>query len=156
MDMYKKGCDYMEKQLIICASPYQQKYYFESNFEDMPQAIKEELIAEAAKIAEKINGIVSIGFNEQGNLFIEQTSEDNVFVDEIGAALEIKKFQSEKQELIKALKMWYMVYRTEYGKIVREIVLMQASKLSNQEIIQKLEIKYGEQARDFVMNLLAE
>lgn len=146
----------MEKQLIICASPYQQKYYFESSFEDMPVAIKEELIEEAAKIAEKINGIISIGFNEEGNLFIEQTAEDNILVDEIGAALEIKKFQTEKQELIKSLKMWYMVYRTEYGKIVREIVLMQAKKISNSEILETLGKKYGEDARVFAINLLAE
>lgn len=155
MDMYRKDKK-MEKKLIICASPYQQKYYFESEFDDMPSAIKEELIEVAAKIAEKVNGIISIGFNEEGNLFIEQTSEDNILVDEIGAALEIKKFQADKQELIKSLKMWYMIYRTEYGKIVREIVLLQAQKASNDKILEHITNKYGETAKNFAANLLAE
>lgn len=145
----------MDKQLVICASPYQHKYYFEPKFEDIPTAIKEELIEVVSQMAEKINGIISIRFNEVGDIFIDQTSEEDVFVDEIGAALEIKKFQTEKKELIKSLKMWYMIYRTEYGKIVREIVLMQAKQLSEDDIIKEITNKYGSEAAQFAINLLA-
>lgn len=144
----------MEKKLVICVSPYEHKYYIEPEFEDIPEAIKDELIEAVAKIAEKVNGIISIGFNEEGNLFIEQTAQDDVFVDEIGAALEIKRFQKEHQELIKSLKMWYMVYRTEYGKIVREVVLLQAKNLSEESIIKEITAKYGNDAGIFANNLL--
>lgn len=146
----------MEKKLVVCVSPYQQKYYFEPEFNDIPDAIKEELKEAVAQMANKINGIISVGFNEECNLFIEQTAEDNVFVDEIGAALEIKRFQSEKQELIKSLKMWYMVYRTEYGKIVREIVVMQAQKISTENILKTIAHKYGQEAMNFAEDLLME
>ncbi|MEG1000117.1 MAG: DUF6145 family protein [Cellulosilyticaceae bacterium] len=144
----------MDKQLVICASPYQHKYYFEPTFEDIPSTIKEELIEAVSEMAEKINGIISIRFNEMGEIFIDQTSEENILVDEIGAELEVKKFQVEKRELIKSLKMWYMIYRTEYGKIVREIVLMQAKELSEEAIIREIESKYGKESAQFAMNLL--
>lgn len=144
----------MDKQLVICASPYQHKYYFEPTFADIPSTIKEELIEAVSEMAEKINGIISIRFNEMGEIFIDQTSEENILVDEIGSALEVKKFQVEKRELIKSLKMWYMIYRTEYGKIVREIVLMQAKELSEEAIIREIENKYGRESAQFAINLL--
>lgn len=50
--------------------------------------------------------------------------------------------------------MWYMIYRTEYGKIVREIVLMQAKELSEEAIIREIENKYGRESAQFAINLL--
>ncbi|MGL4738023.1 MAG: DUF6145 family protein, partial [Cellulosilyticaceae bacterium] len=93
----------MEKKLVICASPYEHKYFIEPGFEDIPASIKEELIEAIASIAEKVNGIISLGFNDEGNIYIEQNSQEDVFVDDIGSALEIKRFQVEKKEILKSL-----------------------------------------------------
>lgn len=144
----------MEKEIVISASPYNHKYYFEPRYDDIPNEIKEELIESIAAIAEKVNAIISLGFNKDGYIFIEQTADDNVFIDEIGADLEIKKLQRDKKELLKSLQLWYMIYRSEQGQIVKEIVLMQSKGLELDNILEQIEEQYGYEARTFAEQLL--
>lgn len=144
----------MEKQIVISASPYNHKYYFEQKYNDIPKEIKEELIESIAAIAQKVNAIISLGFDEQGKLFIEQTADEEVFVDDIGAELEIKKLQNNKGELLKSLQLWYMIYRSEQGQIVKEIVLMQSQGQALDMILDQVEAKYGYEARVFAEQLL--
>lgn len=146
----------MEKKLVICVSPYEHKYYLENEFQDIPDSIQGELIEAIAAIAEKVNGIISIGFYEDGNIYIEQTSQDDVFVDDIGSALEIKRFQVEQKELLKSLKIWYMIYRTEQGKIIKEIVLLQSRGLSSDQVIEEIGKKYGKEAESFAETILEQ
>lgn len=154
MELKQERRKMMEKQLIVCASPYEHKYFFEPNFEDMPGSIKEELIEATATIAEAVNGIISIGFNKDGNIYIEQTSQEDIFVDDIGAALEIKRFQKEKKELLQSLKMWYVIYRTDEGQVVKDIILMKGRGLEEEVIIQKITEQYGIEKVDFAKSLL--
>lgn len=144
----------MEKEIVISVSPYNHKYYFEHKYNDIPNEIKEELIESIAAIAEKVNAIISLGFNKEGQIFIEQTADENVFVDEIGADLEIKKLQKDKKELLKSLQLWYMIYRSEQGQIVKEIVLMQSRGLQLDSILEQIEEQYGYEARTFAEQLL--
>ena len=144
----------MEKTIVISASPYNHKYYFEPSYNDIPSEIQEELIESIAAIAEKVNAIISLGFDEVGHIFIEQTADESVFADDIGAELEIKRFQKEKDELLKSLQLWYMIYRSEQGQIVKEIVLMQSKGLELENILDEIEAKYGEEARVFAEQVL--
>lgn len=144
----------MERTIVISASPYNHKYYFEPSYNDIPSEIQEELIESIAAIAEKVNAIISLGFDEVGHIFIEQTADESVFADDIGAELEIKRFQKEKDELLKSLQLWYMIYRSEQGQIVKEIVLMQSKGLELEDILDEIEAKYGEEARVFAEQVL--
>lgn len=144
----------MEKQIVISVSPYNHKYYFEPKFNDIPAEIKEELAEAIAAIAEKVNAIISVGFNEDGQIFIDQTADEEIFVDEIGAALEIKRLQKDKAELLKSLQLWYMVYRSEQGQIVKEIVLMQSQGKTTEDLLDIIEEKYGLEGRTFAQALL--
>ena len=144
----------MEKTIVMSASPYNHKYYFEPSYNDIPSEIQEELIESIAAIAEKVNAIISLGFDEVGHIFIEQTADESVFADDIGAELEIKRFQKEKDELLKSLQLWYMIYRSEQGQIVKEIVLMQSKGLELEDILDEIEAKYGEEARVFAEQVL--
>jgi hypothetical protein len=146
----------MEKEILISVSPYVQKYYFNETYQDLPGDIKEELLAKLSVIAEKANCIISVGFHEDGELFIEERHEDPILYDDIGAALEIKKMQNEASELLKSVKMWYMIYHTQNGKIVRDIVMLQAKKSTYEQILASIEEKYGEQGRTFAIELLKE
>lgn len=146
----------MSKQMIVCASPHTHKYYFEPKFSDIPQAIQEELTEAVANIGEKVNAVIAIGFYEDGDIYIEQTQEDDVFVDEIGAELEIKRFQKEKKELLKALKLWYMLYRTQQGKYVKALLMCQNKGLGKAQIYAYMQEHYGEEAKEFVEKMLEE
>ena len=57
-----------------------------------------------------VGGILTLQFDNNGNLFINVTSEENDFLfDEIGSVLKIKQIQSEKRELLEALELYYRI-----------------------------------------------
>lgn len=143
----------MKKQLVICVSPYKHKYYFEPTFSDIPEAIQQEVTSNIATLADKVKAIISLGFYEDGTIYIEQTAEDG-FDDEIGIALEVKKFERENSEMFRSMRMWYMIYRTEQGKYVKAIVLYQSQGMSNEQVIQKMREQYGEEAGQFTIEIL--
>lgn len=47
-----------------------------------------------------------------------------------------------------------MIYRSEQGQIVKEIVLMQSKGLELEDILDEIEAKYGEEARVFAEQVL--
>ena len=65
-----------------------------------------------------------MSFEENGDLVFDIIkNEGDIDFDDIGAELEIKSLKSEKKELIKALKLWYVVNMTEEGIKIREKLL---------------------------------
>ena len=146
----------MERHILISVSPYLQKYYINDIYGDLPKDIKEMLRAKLGVIAEKTNAIISIGFDEVGEVFMEQRYEDLSFYDEIGAELRLKKFQKEEIELLKSVKMWHTMYHTPNGEIVREIVLLQSENKTTDEIVNTLVDKHGNEYKEFIQMLLSE
>lgn len=146
----------MEKELLISVSPYVQKYYINEKFNDLPEDIKDTLRAKLAVIAEKTHAIISLGFNEDSDVYVEYKYEDLSYVDEIGIELRMKSFQKEEVELIKAIKMWYMIYHTPNGAMVRDVVIMQKEGNTKEEITKKLLEKYGKAYETFISMLLEE
>lgn len=146
----------MKKEILISVSPYVQKYYINEAYKDLPEDIKETLRAKLAVIAEKTHAIISLGFNEKGEIYLEYKYEDLSYVDEIGVELRMKKFQQEEGELLKAIKVWYMIYHTPNGAIVRDVILMQKEGKSKEEIIETLLKKHGEMYGEFINILLEE
>ena len=146
----------MEREVLISVSPYVQKYYINEKFSDLPEDIKETLRAKLAVIAEKTRAIISLGFNEKGEIFIEYKYEDLSYMDEIGVELRIKKFQQEEGELLKSIKVWYMIYHTPNGAIVREVVIMQKEGKTKEQIVKCLLEEHGEGYKEFISILLEE
>jgi hypothetical protein len=68
-------------------------------------------------MAAKTRGIFTIGFYQEGTVYLESSGEENGLYDEIGARLEIKKLQTEEKEFIKTLQLWYILFKTEEGKL---------------------------------------
>lgn len=155
MIMYNRGGK-MEKHLLVSVSPYVHKYYFNEIYSDLPKDIKETLRAKLGVIAEKVNCIISLGFKESGEIYIELETNDPMQYDDIGAELEIKKFQSEEVELLRALKMWYVIYKTPNGEILRDVMLMQSQKKTSEQIVEEVVQKHGETYREFVKVLVED
>ena len=101
----------MEKDVLFAISSYNKKYYFAPIAKSLPKDIKLEIKKIGVYFVTKLSGAFSFGFYEVGTFFIESTSlENDFYYDEIGAKLEIKKFEEEKKELISSLKLWYTVF----------------------------------------------
>jgi len=97
---------------VLCgASAYEQKYYFNQDFQSLPEAVKQELQIMCVLYTEDVGGILTLEFDEKGQLqFKTEALEADAFYDEIGSVLQIKKLQKEKKELLESLEMYYRVF----------------------------------------------
>lgn len=101
----------MSKVTLCGASYYEQKYYFNPEFGKLPTPIQEELQIMVVTCTEKVGGVLTMVFDEDGNLqFQVQALDGDGRFDEIGSALEIKKLQAEKREFLESLEQFYQVF----------------------------------------------
>ena len=60
---------------------------------------------------EDVGGILSMEFDEEGNLsFVVTSDEGDLLFDEIGSVLKIKQYQEEKKELLENLETYFRVF----------------------------------------------
>lgn len=102
---------YQDKVVLCGASAYEQKYYFNQDFNSLPESVKKELQIMCVLYTEEIGGVLTLEFDEDGNLqFRTEALDADAMYDEIGSVLKIKQLQSEKRELLESLEMYYRVF----------------------------------------------
>ena len=74
---------YQDNVVLCGASAYEQKYYFNKDFNSLPDHVKKELQIMCVLYTEEIGGIFTLEFDDQGQ---------------------------EKQELLESLEMYYRVF----------------------------------------------
>ncbi len=102
----------MKEKTVLCgASSYEEKYYFNRQFSALPESVRQELQIMCVLYTEDVGGILTMEFDEDGNLEFRVTAADGDYLfDEIGSALKIKQYQTEKRELLKSLELYYRVF----------------------------------------------
>lgn len=104
---------YQDKVVLCGANSYEQKYYLNPDFENLPQHIKDELKIMCVLYVNDVGGILTLVFEEDGELKFEVTADEcDLLFDEIGSRLKIKQIQNdpEKQELLSQLQLYYKVF----------------------------------------------
>ena len=84
-----------------------------ADFDNLPQHIKDELKIMCVLYVHDVGGILTLVFEENGELEFEVTSaEGDPMFDEIGSRLKIKEIQTDekKQELLTQLQLYYKVF----------------------------------------------
>lgn len=101
-----------EENIVLCgANAYEQKYYFNPDFDSLPEAIKQELKIMCVLFTEDVGGILTLEFTEEGELiFRTEALEADGRYDDIGSALLIKRLQKEKKELLQSLELYFKVF----------------------------------------------
>lgn len=101
-----------QENIVLCgASAYEQKYYFNKDFDSLPEYVKQELQIMCVLFTEEIGGVLTLEYDEEGNLqFRTEALEADARYDEIGGALRIKQLRQEKRELLESLEMYYRVF----------------------------------------------
>lgn len=96
---------------ILCvSSKYEEKYYLNPQFEGLPSGIKDELQAMCVLYTEDIGGILTLEYDEEGNLeFVTMANEDDILYDDIGSVLKIKQLRTTRMELLESLELYYKV-----------------------------------------------
>lgn len=102
---------YQDRVVLCGANSYEEKYYLNPDFDQLPQSIKDELKIMCVLYVHDVGGILTLVFEEGGELTLEVTSEEfDPTFDDIGSQLKIKEIQREKQELLEALQIFYKVF----------------------------------------------
>lgn len=98
-------------EVVICgANAYEQKYYFNKEFDKIPESIKDELHIICVLFTEEVGGIFTIGFDSDGELkFTTQAADEDYLYDDIAAGLLVSKIRATKQELLESLILFYRV-----------------------------------------------
>lgn len=102
----------MGENTVLCgANSYEQKYYFNSDFDKLPDSIKDELKIMCVLFTEDIGGIITLEFTEDGTLEFKVMCDDyDVTFDDIGCGLKIKQLQTEKRDLLESLETFYKIF----------------------------------------------
>lgn len=104
---------YQDKIVLCGANSYEEKFYMNPDFDNLPQYIKDELKIMCVLYVHDVGGILTLVFEENGELEFEVTSaEGDPMFDEIGSRLKIKEIQTDekKQELLTQLQLYYKVF----------------------------------------------
>lgn len=101
-----------EDKIVLCgANSYEEKYYLNPDFDALPDSIKDELKILCVLYVNDVGGILTLVYNEDGELNFEVTSmEFDPTFDEIGSVLKIKQIRQEKQDLLEGLELYYRVF----------------------------------------------
>lgn len=99
-----------ETEVLCGANSYTQKYYLNPKFASLPESIRNELQILCVKITEECGGILTLEFDEEGELNFRAQAEDGDYLfDEIGSGMEIFHARIEKQELLSQLELYYKI-----------------------------------------------
>ncbi len=101
-----------ERRVVLCgANAYEQKYYFNEQFNGIPDSIKDELRIICVLFTEEVGGIFTIVFEEDGTLSFETDAEENdIYYDEISSGLLVSEIRRKRQELLESLSLYYKVF----------------------------------------------
>ena len=100
-----------DKVVLCAASAYEQKYYLNEAFGSLPSQIQDELKIMCVLFTEDVGGIITLAFDEDGNLLLEVSADPgDLHYDEIGSELKIRQIQREKAELLQNLELYYKVF----------------------------------------------
>ena len=101
-----------DKRVVLCgANAYEQKYYFNEQFNGIPDSIKDELHIICVLFTEEVGGIFTIVLEDDGTLSLETNAEeDDIYYDEISSGLLVGEIRRKRQELLESLSLYYRVF----------------------------------------------
>ena len=79
----------MSEKTVLCgANSYEQKYYFNQDFNMLPDQIKQELQIMCVTFTENVGGTLLVEFDENGDLkLVVQVDDSDYYFDEIESGL---------------------------------------------------------------------
>jgi hypothetical protein len=99
---------YEDGVILAVSNSYEKLYYFNDDFDQIPEAVQKELQVLMVMHTEELGGIIAVGFDKEGHLYIEVTAtEYDGFYDEIGSNLKVKEYQREYKNLFASLEEFY-------------------------------------------------
>ena len=100
------------ENVVLCgANAYEMKYYFNEQFNSIPESIKNELLFLCVLFTAEVGGVFTIAFEEDGNVVLETNADDDdIYYDEVSSGLMIAQVRRHRRELFEALRLYYRVF----------------------------------------------
>lgn len=97
---------------VLCgASAYEMKYYFNEQFNGIPESVKDELHILCVLFTEEVGGIFTVAFEEDGSVVLETNADDDdIYYDEVSSGLMVAEVRRRRQELFESLQLYYRVF----------------------------------------------
>ena len=97
---------------VLCgASAYEMKYYFNEQFNGLPESVKDELHILCVLFTEEVGGIFTVAFEEDGSVVLETNADDDdIYYDEVSSGLMVAEVRRRRQELFESLQLYYRVF----------------------------------------------
>lgn len=101
-----------QEDVVLCAcSSYDEKYYFNGDFDGLPREVKDELKIMCVLYTAEAGGILTLKFDDKGNLLLEVSADEgDLLFDEISSGLKIKEIRRNKRELLESLELYYRTF----------------------------------------------
>ena len=104
----KKENKTRERSVLCGANAYEEKYYFNEEYANLPQAIKDELHILCVLYTEEVGGVFLVVFEPDGGISLDiQSAEDDYYYDEVSAGLLLGKVRQKRRELFESLSLYY-------------------------------------------------
>ena len=103
--------DKSKYRVVLCgASAYDQKYYFNKQFDALPESVKEELHILCVLFTEDVGGVFTVEFDLNGRVVLNsRKDEGDLLYDDVGAPLLIGQVYRKKKELLRGISIYFRV-----------------------------------------------
>ena len=97
--------------VVLCgANSYEEKYYFNPVFSNLPEEVRNELQIMTVLFTEDCGGIFMIAFDPDGEVcLINRCEEEDITYDEVSAGLMIGQIRKNRAELLDCLTAYYRI-----------------------------------------------
>lgn len=112
-----------EKTVLCGASSYEMKYYFNRQFDGIPESVKEELHILCVLFTEEVGGVFIIAFEEDGSVVLEtDADDDDIYYDEVSSGLMVSEVRRNRRELFESLSLYYRVFilKEDVSELLKE------------------------------------
>lgn len=97
-ERWKTGRTEDGRMLLCGANSYEQKYYFNPDFNKLPQSVQDELHILCVLYTEEVGGIFTILFEPDGGVTLETTAaEEDFLYDEVSSGLLLGEIRRKKK-----------------------------------------------------------
>lgn len=99
------------KTVLCGANAYEMKYYFNEQFNGLPDSVKDELHILCVLFTEEVGGVFTIAFEEDGSVVLETNADDDdIYYDEVSSGLMVAEVRRRRQELFESLQLYYRIF----------------------------------------------
>ena len=107
-ERWKTGRTEDGRMLLCGANSYEQKYYFNPDFNKLPQSVQDELHILCVLYTEEVGGIFTILFEPDGGVTLETTAaEEDFLYDEVSSGLLLGEIRRKRRQLLESLSLYY-------------------------------------------------